>query len=143
MINPRSSLRRKDEDVVAKVMDGEAIIINLATGVYYSMSDVAGAAWELIEAGYPIAEIVGAVVARYDVDEEQAREDVLRLAQDLMREELVVAADEDRALQPLTSPAASTKLAYVVPQLNTYTDMEDLLALDPPTPSFNDIPWKG
>ena len=38
--------------------------------------------------------------------------------------------------------AGADKLPYKSPQLHIYTDMEDLLALDPPTPGFADIPWK-
>ena len=38
-------VRANPDEVAAKVVQGEAIIINLATGVYYSMTGVGAAAW--------------------------------------------------------------------------------------------------
>ena len=36
MVALENRLCRRDEDVIAKVMDGEAVIINLANGTYLS-----------------------------------------------------------------------------------------------------------
>jgi hypothetical protein len=38
---------------------------------------------------------------------------------------------------------AEQKSAYEPPKLNAYRDMGDLLALDPPMPGLEDIPWEG
>jgi len=43
-------LMPKSDQIAAKVMDGEAVIIDLASGVYYSMDGVGGLIWSLIEA---------------------------------------------------------------------------------------------
>jgi len=42
MLKPESSLRPNEEEVASKVMDGEAILINLSNGIYYSMDKVGG-----------------------------------------------------------------------------------------------------
>jgi hypothetical protein len=142
MFEPQARLCRKDEEVVAKVMDGEAIIINLATGVYYSLDQVGAAVWAMIEENCCIEEIVTGVVARYDVTKDRAQGDILRLIGELLREDIV--ATVDRPQTPTRTHAAPSKKAvYVVPTLHAYRDMEDLLALDPPTPSLSDIPWKA
>ena len=43
-------MQANPDEVAAKVVQGEAIIINLASGVYYSMTGVGAAAWGLLEA---------------------------------------------------------------------------------------------
>lgn len=142
MLTPQNRLRRKDEEVVAKIMDGEAVVINLANGMYYSLDNVGGLIWASIEAGRRIDEIAAEIAARYEVDPGQARDDVLGLASQLLDEGLI-AVDETANRPPAAAPAAeSRKAPYQAPQLNAYSDMEDLLALDPPTPGLADIPWK-
>src|SRR5260221_1438674 len=144
MLALQTRLRRKDDDIVAKIMDGEAVIINLANGIYYSSDHVGAVFWKWIEKRYSLEEIAAAIVARYDVPRALAEDDAIRLGGELLQHELVVvAADEPQEpARPAPVPAAADKLPYRSPQLHTYTDMEDLLALDPPTPGFADIPWK-
>ena len=78
-----------DQDVAAKVVDGEAILINLTSGLYYSMDKVGGFVWSLFAPGSSIAQVADAVAARYSVPPAQAREDVRRLARELLEENLV------------------------------------------------------
>jgi hypothetical protein len=127
--------------VVAKIMDGEAVVINLATGTYYSMTDVGAAIWGMIESGLRVDEIVAALARRYDAQLRIIQADVLRLADELLREGLVVVT-EDAAGDAAIEPQGTEKLRYTAPQLHMYRDMEDLLALDPPTPALADLPWK-
>lgn len=144
MLSLHTRLRRKDDDIVAKVMDGEAVIINLSTGIYYSIDQVGAAMWELIEQGSSLDEVASAIVARYDVQPAQAHDDVARLGGELLHHELVVVAADEPQEPSRSAPvsAGAGKLPYMSPRLQIYTDMEDLLALDPPTPGFADIPWK-
>ena len=67
MAIPRYVQTNPDE-VAAKVVQDEAIIINLATGVYYSMDAVGAAAWSLLETTGDVERTVDALVAAYDVD---------------------------------------------------------------------------
>jgi hypothetical protein len=128
--------------VAGEVIDGEAIIIDLSTGVYYSMGGVGGRIWGLIEAGHSLEEIVAAIVAGHDVDAERARVEAEQLVAHLARENLVLVAEHESPRREPREPAPQQKLAYETPTLNTYRDMGDLLALDPPAPGLQDIPWK-
>jgi hypothetical protein len=143
MVELESRLRRKSEEVVAKVMDGEAIIINLATGVYYSLDHAGVAMWERMEAGWRLDEIAAAIAVRYEVSPEHARRDVQQLAAELLHEDIVAPLDAADAPGGADEATSTPKLPYTPPTLHAYRDMEDLLALDPPTPSLTDIPWKG
>jgi Coenzyme PQQ synthesis protein D (PqqD) len=141
MLPTSQRLKPREQEVAAKVMDGEAIIINLANGVYYSMDKAGGFIWEMIERKHSLEETVTALTARYDVSHEQAQKDVEQLVGKLLQENLI-SASEDRepvAVDPL--PAPHERLPYELPTLNIYQDMGDLLALDPPTPGLEDISW--
>jgi len=143
MLALQDRLRRKDEEVIAKIMDGEAVIINLSNGLYYSTDRAGGAMWEMIDAGHRLQDIAAAITSRYDVAGSRAETDVLRLATELLREGLVALDGRDGTPPPGLETADQAKQPYEPPQLTAYRDMEDLLALDPPTPGLQDIPWKG
>lgn len=128
--------------VAAKVMDGEAIFIDLSNGTYYSTDGVGGFVWSLIEQEYDLDAIIAEVIAHYHVSSEQAMKDVERLAAKLIEEQLVKVVDKHKPVSKSTDRPAK-KSIYKTPELNTYRDMEDLLALDPPMPDLTDIPWEG
>jgi hypothetical protein len=142
MLTPQSRLRPNEQEVAAKVIDGEAIIINLANGIYYSMDKVGGLIWEMLAGAHSLEEVTTALLARYDVSSEQAQADVERLATELLQENLLLATNDGVEPQTLAEPENQQKLPYEMPVLNIYRDMGDLLALDPPTPGLQDITWK-
>ncbi len=135
-------LAPKSDQVAAKVVDGEAVIINLANGVYYSMDKAGGLIWSMIEQARSLDAIADAVAAAYDVPPVRAREDVEQLAAQLVAEVLVVAAGDEVPAEGADPAPPPQKLPYETPKLNVYRDMEDLLALDPPMPGLQETPWK-
>jgi hypothetical protein len=136
-------LQPRENDVAAKVMDGEAIIINLANGVYYSMDKVGGLIWELVERKYSLEEMITATVAQYDVTRGQAQADIEELIDELLRESLVTVSEDGPKSDGKRELMQQTRLPYETPRLNTYRDMGDLLALDPPVPGLAETPWKN
>jgi hypothetical protein len=141
MIVMTERFRPREEEVAAKVMDGEAILINLSNGIYYSMDKVGGFVWEMVESRQSVEEMVTGIVARYEVSREQAEADLALLMEELVQENLI-AASEDGAAGIATTEVPDQKMPYDAPKLNIYRDMGDLLALDPPTPGLQDIAWK-
>lgn len=135
-------LTPKSQQVAAKVVDGEAVIINLANGVYYSMDKAGGLIWSLIDQARSLDAIADAVAAAYDVAPTQARADVGQLAAQLVAEDLVMAAGDDVPAEGADPAPPPQKLLYETPKLNVYRDMEELLALDPPMPGLQETPWK-
>ena len=142
MISKSSSLLPNKEEVAFKIMDGEAIIINLSTGVYYSMDNVGNAIWEIIEGGFNIDECVAAILERYDVSYEEALADVKRLVKELLEENLIYVSDQQSQPKKNRKLVRQPKLPYEPPKLNIYRDMEDLLALDPPKFGLEETPSK-
>jgi hypothetical protein len=131
MVNGR--YRLNEPQVTAKVMDGEAVIIHLGTGVYYSMEGVGCLVWEGLTAGNHTDAIVDGIAGRYAIDRSLAEADISRLLGELVAQDLVVPADDATAARPFTGQVAPA--SYASPALNRYDDMADLLALDPPLPA--------
>src|SRR5690242_2963279 len=93
MLTLNHCLRVRGEEIAAKVIDGEAIIINLANGIYYSMDKVGGLIWEMIEGGKTLEDMVATILAQYDVSPEQLKSDIEQLVNELLQENLVTAIE--------------------------------------------------
>jgi hypothetical protein len=128
--------------VASKVIDGEAIIMNLTNGAYYSLDGVGALIWEGIEQALSREGIVARVDGRYAVDAARVQADFDRLVAELLAEGVIVEteAKADAAATPAEGSPART---YIPPSLIKYTEMADLLALDPPMPALEEIPGKS
>lgn len=142
MLTLHTRLRTNEEEVAANVMDGEAIMINLSNGIYYSMDKVGGLIWEMIERRHSLEEMVAAIIGRYDVSPYHAQADVERLAEELVQENLVMVSNDELPCGENQEWKPQQGLHYESPRLNVYRDMAALLALDPPMPSLKEITWK-
>lgn len=132
-------LRVAEPGVTAKIMEGEAIFINLMSGLYYSLDGAGGAMWSLLEAGHTIGETAARIAERYEVSVSRAAEDVRAIAARLLEEGLVVLT-RDRATDPTGEPSGTADGEYRSPVLQRYDDMAELFALDPPLPELPDPP---
>jgi hypothetical protein len=119
-----------------KVIDDEAILINVVTGRYYSVVDAGCVAWIRLSTGGSIPEAVTAVLERYDADPQTVTAEVPVLVQELLDQELLVetGVDESISSPDELAPPDGELRAYTGLALLTFTDMEDLLAFDPPLP---------
>lgn len=143
MLTLQSVLRLREDQIVAKVIDGEAIIINLANGVYYSMGNAGALIWELVAEGHSLEAVAAALCEAYDIDRDRARADVIGIATKLVEEQLVRVQEPPTPAQARVSAPTVPKLAYRAPQLDIFRDIGHLVALDPPMPGLKDLPWKG
>lgn len=136
---PGTRLAPNAADVAAKIMDGEAILINLTDGMYFSLDAAGGLVWELVEARATLQDMASVVSRHYDVDADRAARDVRQLAQELLDARLVLVSAEDGGSAWVDRPSpAEGRLPYAPPKLNAYHDMTELLALDPPHPGLAD-----
>jgi hypothetical protein len=141
MLEPQTRLQIA-KNVAAKVIDGEAVVLNLVNGMYYSTDGVGADAWGLLDRVPTIAEIVDAIVARYAVPHAEARADLEALVGELLQENLVVVAPVGNSTGADPEESPPHKARYQRPVLNSYRDMGDLLAVDPPMPDLEDLSWK-
>ena len=134
-------LEVNEKEVAAKVIDGEAIIINLANGMYYSMDKAGATVWSLIAAAHSVEEIASVLAEHYGIDQQRAATDVQALVEELLEQKLVVLAAARTEPKQQVELEAVNGDTYETPTLNAYNDMGDVLALAPPLPQLEEEPW--
>jgi hypothetical protein len=77
------------KDVVFQELEGETVVLNLATGMYHGLNDVGTRAWELLQDERALQEIFDMLMEEYDVSAHQLEVDLLRLIQDLRKHRIV------------------------------------------------------
>ena len=126
------ALRINLERVAHETIDGEVIIINLDTGTYYNLVDVALDIWQGLEVGATVDQIADALCGVYTITMDASREAVDGFLASLLAEEILALADD--AAEPTSPPfqlADRTGRTFMPPVLTTHTNMSDLLMLDP------------
>ncbi len=130
---PDAAFEMNEPTVISETIDGEVVVINLASGTYYSLKNSAAAIWSGIEQTARLSYIADMLRANFDVGVAEAEAAVLDLVTKLHEEGLVRPAGEVREL---VSPGALTNGAlkaapFILPTLERFTDMEAMLLLDP------------
>ncbi len=116
--------------VIHETLDGEAVIVNLLTGTYYSLDRVGGVIWNLLISGMNSAETVQQLETAFDADNATLTVAVAGLTATLVEEELIVPIKDEDIPVPHATPAGE-RLPFEKPVLHRYTDMQELLLLDP------------
>jgi hypothetical protein len=91
---PRETVVRIRNDVVFRELEGEMVLLNLATGVYFGLDAVGTRIWGLIDGQRSAADIVATLTAEYEVDADTCGADLARFLETLRDNELVERADE-------------------------------------------------
>ncbi len=138
------SLRINSPSVVQDTIDGEVVIVNLKSGSYYSLDGVGADIWSFLEQGNTVDQIVERMARKYDGSRSDIQKGVNTLVTELQGEELVVPARTKASLvsgeaKTEQSPTGSPRPRFLNPKLQKYTDMQDLLLLDP----IHDVDDKG
>jgi len=120
------------ENIIHEVMDGETLLVRLDSGNYYSMNVSGGQVWALIEQGASKSQIVSFLAEGYGVEERQIEASVETFLKYLIVEELIVPKpDADDHAPVLSAEEFQAAVSFEPPQLTKYSDMQELLILDP------------
>ena len=138
-MTPRTFKRVKvpEGKVVSQIIDGEAIIINMETGCYYSLDNVGAEIWRCIEEALTVPEIMSAVEMHYDCRGINVQEEVGRLLSELRTEELVEdfigngEIETAQSLPPHGQRKDGELPVFQSPRLEKHTDMREFLLVDP------------
>jgi hypothetical protein len=87
-LDPNSVLKQA-ENVTFETVAGEAILIHLDSGTYFSLNKVGTQFWERLDGQQTIGQHATGIAAHYDVDVEMVTADLLELAQEMGGEGLV------------------------------------------------------
>jgi hypothetical protein len=124
------------QDIVSEEIDGEVIIVNLKNGNYYSLTQSATAIWAGIQRHATLEQIRDGLAIRYSGDAASMDRGLAELIKALEGEELIRQQTADEADSPVAESSAGdsppqAKEAYLPPVFERFTDMGDLLLLDP------------
>jgi hypothetical protein len=122
-----------DTSIVFDVLEGEVVLVNLDSGSYYILEGTASAIWQMVAAGWSLAEVAASLSRHYTGETETIASSVADFVAQLEQEAAVVPA-------PVGHQAASTfdegqiggePQAFVAPVMYRYTDMQALIQMDP------------
>lgn len=119
--------------VISEIIEGELVMINLERGTYYSAEGAGAAIWELLEAGMPVGEVVASSCTAFSAEPDEVEPAVVRFLNRLIEEELIVPAEagSPASRRTVADRPSADAMAFEPPVLNVYTDMADILLLDP------------
>ena len=126
---PNQRFKVNPAKVVHETIEGEAILIHLDNGFYYSLDGSGAEIWGLLASSRSSAEIGQALDAEYTSDSEAIAAEARRLADELLDENLLEPTDEAPEIVP--NGGGGTKRAFAAPVLKKYEDMQDFLLVDP------------
>lgn len=84
-----SSIPVKREEVVAKNVAGEMVLLIPATGKYFGLNAVGTGFWEKMDGKSSIKEIADKIAGEYKVDSNMVMEDLKELAEQLAANHLI------------------------------------------------------
>jgi hypothetical protein len=121
--------RVNSPSVINETIDDESVIINLYEGYYYSLDDVGSIIWEAVSLGHLVDDVVRLIKNQYQDDAGVIEACVHELIAELEREQLIVPDNHDGRLY--VPESNQDPRPFAKPVLNKFSDMQDLLLLDP------------
>jgi hypothetical protein len=77
------------EQVNWRDIKGETVILNIESGVFYTLNDVGRFIWELIAEGHNFESITSQIINRFEVSPEQSRDDAEKFITRLVEENVL------------------------------------------------------
>jgi len=125
--------RLNEPTIAADVIDDEAIIINLEKGDYFSLTSTGADYWRMLAAGATVEEIAAAAGAHFQLDVAKVESELGDLTRRLVLEGLIIPTENsDSGMSEISFGSTS----YESPELSVFSDVKDLIALDPPLPDY-------
>src|SRR5438876_8975877 len=123
--------RANTPKVLFEAFEDETVLINLDSGNYYSFSGSGALVWEWIAAGESITAVIEHLQERFG-DTTDIAPSVEEFVHELVEENLIVEDSDGAAKNVRQARAKFFALGqFERPMLQKYSDMQDLLLLDP------------
>jgi hypothetical protein len=123
--------------VIHETIDGETVIVNLDSGNYYSLDAIGAEIWDSVGKGVPVDHIIEDISGRYTGEREEMDRAVRLFVKELLQEALISQLEAGTAgsgavHEPSVKSTPTEVLPdFKAPTLQKYSDMQDLLLLDP------------
>jgi len=119
--------------IIQEIIDGEAIIADLGQGFYYSLDKTGSQVWNALVSGCAVESIIDACTISFDGNREEIANGINSLLDRLQKEQLILPLDSEGSGESIDLKGffEASDEAFTGPVLSKYTDMEQLLLLDP------------
>ena len=121
-----------NRQIVHEAFEEEILAINLDTGTYFSLTGSAVTLWPMLLACESVDTIVERFAAAHDGDPDAVKREVLAFLERLHDQQLIglkPAPEDARSAETPVPPEGKVPFAPFV--IEVFTDMQDLLLLDP------------
>jgi hypothetical protein len=121
------------QQVIHETVGGETMIVRLDSGNYYSLNSTGGRVWALIEKGASGSQIAAEFAGLYGLDKKIAEAQTDLFLSSLIKEGLIFQNGSSPDAGAAHKPDGIRRLtgSFEPPLLNKYSDMQELLILDP------------
>ena len=114
--------------VLGEIIEGEAIVVDMRNGHYFSADGYGALIWDAIGRGHSAGQISQALLAAKGL---ALDDQVAQFIAALLAEALIEPCDAALPAEPYQVDTALLANASLPPRLVRHTDMEDLILLDP------------
>jgi hypothetical protein len=81
---------RAHSSVLSRDLDGETVLLNLESGVYYGLDAIGTRAWNLLAEDHTLGDVCSIMVEEYDVAPQTLQQDLVALVNELCEKQLLV-----------------------------------------------------
>ncbi|MCO7124220.1 lasso peptide biosynthesis PqqD family chaperone [Sporolactobacillus shoreicorticis] len=83
------SIVSQNQGNIASDMDGEKVMLSIATGNYYNIGKVGGTIWDLMAQPIKVKQMIRILTGQYSVDQDQCFSDIVPFLGRLSRDGLI------------------------------------------------------
>ena len=121
--------------VLREPFEGEEVIINLDTGVYFVLNAVGSVIFEMLQSTLSRPKILSYCKEHFGKLGDKEQSEINAITEELIVEGIIVPLTELEKKEPTTDEIqhllSIKETAYQTPELHRFTDMQELLLLDP------------
>lgn len=90
---------KRNQTILWRELDGEAVLLSPAAGCSYSLNHVGTMIWKLLDGAHTLEDIANAICEDYEVEFEQAMQDVQHILSDLQSNDLLQESPESSTMR--------------------------------------------
>lgn len=144
MVNVKDEMhfQLNEPDVIQETVEGETLIIHTTTGAYFVLGGTGVPIWNALLAGHSINEIENSFKSDSDEENCQICSSISDFVRGLWDEQLIRPIPNDPTLVK-ASPSSlnSLRAPFTTPEFRKFTDMQELLLVDPIHEVSPDAGW--
>ena len=119
----------RQSQIIYEILNTEVIVVDFSTGDYYALAHAAKPIWQLIEGRMSHDQMIEILSSHYQHSMDTIKADLQQFIDQLLEKGLIESIELQEPLDPI--PMIFHEKEYIAPRLHTYTDVQNLLLLDP------------